>query len=430
MHINLVNGKESNDIGELVMTKRDPDGFLKTEYQELVDKNLDWKHKTLESRSDPECVVEGKKVIMMCSNNYLNLSTHPHVVKKAMEAVEKYGAGSGSVRAIAGNMWLHEELERRLADFKEQEGVMITQTGYAANAGVIPQLVPSTEDVIISDELNHGSIIDGVRLSKAQRGRDFIYKHSDMAGLEECLKNAEKANARRILVLTDGVFSMDGGLAKLDEIQKLSEQYGAMIYVDDAHGDGVLGRNKKGKGIVDHYGLQGKVHVEMNTFSKAMGTVGGAITGSKDLVNFCRNKTRTYLLSGSHPPAVAGASLGSIEVLENKDGKFEPVVANLLDNCDYFKKGIVDLGFNHPITITASKAPTAISPIICGENDTAKAMSNRLYEERIFALPIVFPMVPRGTARIRVMMTAGLSKDHLNTALGAFEKIGKELKII
>ena len=412
------------------MTKRDPVGFLKAEYQELVDKALDWKHKTLESRSDPECVIEGKKVIMMCSNNYLNLSTHPHVVKKALEAVEKYGAGSGSVRAIAGNMWLHEELERKLAEFKEQEAVMITQTGYAANAGVIPQLVSSTEDVIISDELNHGSIIDGVRLSKAQRGKDFIYKHSDMGGLEKCLQNADKVNARRIMVITDGVFSMDGDVAKLDEIQKLAEQYGAMIYVDDAHGDGVLGRNKKGKGIVDHFGLQGKVEVEMNTFSKAMGTVGGAITGSQDLVNFCRNKTRTYLLSGSHPPAVAGASLGSIEVLENKNGKFDNVVAKLLDNCDYFKKGIVNLGFNHEITVAAAKSPTAITPIICGENDKAKAMSNRLYEEGVFALPIVFPMVPRGTARIRVMMTAGLSKEHLDTSLAAFEKIGKELEIL
>ncbi len=412
------------------MTKRDPTGFLKTEYQELVNNALDWKHRTLESASDPECIIEGKKVIMMCSNNYLNLSHHPHVVEMALEAVKEYGAGSGSVRAIAGNMSIHEELERRLAKFKEQEAVMITQTGFAANAGVIPQLVPSEEDVIISDELNHGSIIDGVRLTKAQRGKDFIYKHSDMGGLEQCLQNAEKANARRIMVITDGVFSMDGDAAKLDEIQKLSEPYGAMIYVDDAHGDGVLGRNRSGKGIVDHFGLQGKVHVEMNTFSKAMGTVGGAITGSQDLVNWCRNKTRTYLLSGSHPPAVAGASIGSIDVLENKSGKFKPVVSMLLDNCDYFKKGIVDVGFNHPITVAAAKTPTGITPIICGENDKAKAMSNRLFEEGIFALPIVFPMVPKGTARIRVMMTAGLTKNHLNTALAAFEKIGKELEIL
>lgn len=412
------------------MAKRDPVGFLKKEYQELVDKALDWKHLTLESMSTPECIVEGKKVLMLCSNNYLNLSSHPHLIAKAIEAVEKYGAGSGSVRPIAGNMWLHEELERRLAAFKEQEAVMITQTGYAANAGVLPQIAPRAEDVMISDELNHGSIIDGVRLSKAQRGRDFIYPHSDMGGLEKCLENAEKANARRILIMTDGVFSMDGDMAKLDEIQKVAEGYGAMIFVDDAHGDGVLGRNKSGKGIVDHYGLQGKIHIEMNTFSKAMGTVGGAITGSRDLVNFCRNKTRTYLLSGSHPPAVAAASIAAIDVLENKDSKFEPVVAKLLDNCDYFKKEIINIGFAHDITAAAAKNPTGIVPIICGENEKAKAMSNRLFDEDIFALPIVFPMVPRGTARIRVMMNAGLTKEQLDTALAAFEKIGKELQIL
>lgn len=412
------------------MTDRDPTAFLKDEYMELVKKDLDWEHLKLESKSTPEAIVEGEKVIMLCSNNYLNLSGHPYLIEKAVEYAKEYGAGSGSVRAIAGNMDIHEDLEHRLAEFKEQEAVMITQTGYAANSGVIPQLAPSSEDVIISDALNHGSIIDGVRLSKAQRGRDFIYSHSNMAELEACLERADKANARRIMVITDGVFSMDGDIAKLDEIQKLSEEYGAMIYVDDAHGDGVLGRNKSGKGIVDHYGLQGKVHVEMNTFSKAMGTVGGAITGSQDLINFCRNKTRTYLLSGSHPPAVVGASIAAIDVIENKNEEFEPVVANLLDNCDYFKKEIVNLGFDHEITVNATNSPTGIVPIICGENDKAKAMSNRLYEEGIFALPIVFPMVPRGTARIRVMMNAGLTKDHLNTALAAFEDIGKELKIL
>ncbi|MBD3189357.1 MAG: aminotransferase class I/II-fold pyridoxal phosphate-dependent enzyme [Candidatus Heimdallarchaeota archaeon] len=412
------------------MTDRDPTAFLKEEYMALVKKDLDWEHVKLESKSTPEAIVEGKKVIMLCSNNYLNLSGHPYLIEKAVEYAKEYGAGSGSVRAIAGNMDIHEELEHRLAEFKGQEAVMITQTGYAANSGVIPQLAPSSEDVIISDALNHGSIIDGVRLSKAQRGRDFIYSHSDMGELEACLERADKANARRIMVISDGVFSMDGDVAKLDEIQKLSEEYGAMIYIDDCHGDGVLGRNKSGKGIVDHYGLQGKIQVEMNTFSKAMGTVGGAITGSQDLVNFCRNKTRTYLLSGSHPPAVVGASIAAIDVIENKNGKFEPVVANLLDNCDYFKKEIVNLGFDHEITVNATNSPTGIVPIICGENDKAKAMSNRLYEEGIFALPIVFPMVPRGTARIRVMMNAGLTKEHLNTALAAFEDIGKELKIL
>ncbi|MHA1318081.1 MAG: aminotransferase class I/II-fold pyridoxal phosphate-dependent enzyme, partial [Candidatus Heimdallarchaeaceae archaeon] len=201
-------------------------------------------------------------------------------------------------------------------------------------------------------------------------------------------------------------------------------------YVDDAHGDGVLGRDRKGKGIVDHFGLQGKVHVEMNTYSKAMGVVGGAVTGSKDLINYLRNTARSYLLSGSQPPAVAGAAIGALEVLDPKSKYFEPVVAKLLDNCEYFKKEIVNIGFNHPITAASAKCPTAIVPIICGENEAAKKMSDRLRDEGIFALPITFPMVPRGTARIRVMMNAGLTKDQLNFALGKFEELGKELKII
>lgn len=400
---------------------RNPTAFLKEEYQSLVNQQLDWVHRVLEGPSTAECSVEGKKVMMLCSNNYLGLSAHPRLREAAIESIKTHGVGSGSVRAIAGNMDLHEELERRLANFKEQEAVMSTSSGFAANAGVIPQLAPAKEDYILSDELNHGSIIDGVRLSKAQKG---IYKHSDMSSLEEKMKEIEKLNPRRVLLITDGVFSMDGDYAKLDEIQKIVEPYGVMIYVDDAHGDGVLGRNKKGKGIVDHFGLQGKVHVEMNTFSKAMGTIGGAITGSQDLVNFARNKTRTYLLSGSHSPPVTAASIAAIDVLEDPN---EGLVPKLWDNIEYFKKRIIDIGFNHEIT---ANSQTAIMPIILGENKTAKEFSTKLLKEHsIFALPIVFPMVPQGTARIRVMMNATLTKEQLDTALSAFETVGKELKL-
>ena len=215
---------------------------------------------------------------------------------------------------------------------------------------------------------------------------------------------------------------MDGDYAKLDEIQKIVEPYGAMIYVDDAHGDGVLGRNFKGKGIVDHFGLQGKVHVEMNTFSKAMGTIGGAITGSQDLVTWARNKTRTYLLSGSHPPAVLGASIAAIDILEK-----EPIVKNLWDNITYFKKRLVDMGYNHSIT---QNSATAIIPVVLGENSVARDFSNALFDAGIFALPIVFPMVPKGTARIRVMMNAALTQENLDTALASFEQVGKKLKVI
>jgi glycine C-acetyltransferase len=402
------------------MASRDPISFLKSEYEELKAKQLDWPHKVLRGPSDVFCTIENREnVLMLCSNNYLGFANHPKLREKAIEAVKTHGAGSGSVRAIAGNMDLHEELEKRLAKFKEQEAVMITQSGFAANSGVIPQLAPDKTDFILSDELNHGSIIDGVRLSKAIKG---IYKHNDMNSLEEKMKEIEKINPRRILLITDGVFSMDGDYAKLDEIQKIVEPYGVMIYVDDAHGDGVLGRNYKGKGIVDHFGLQGKVHVEMNTFSKAMGTVGGAITGSQDLVDWARNRTRTYLLSGSHPPAVLGASIAAIDILES-----DPVVKRLWDNIKYFRTRLIDMGFDHEITLNSG---TGIIPVILGENSVAREFSSSLFEEGIFALPIVFPMVPKGTARIRVMMNAGLTNEHLDTALAAFEKVGKKLNVI
>jgi glycine C-acetyltransferase len=410
------------------MVKRNPTKFLKEEYQKIQAEGREWVHRTLETPSETRVVVDGKKLLMMCSNNYLNLSNHPHLKKRAIEACEKLGAGSGSVRAIAGNMAIHEEWERKHADFKEQEASMVWMSGFIANEGAIPPLV-RRDDYILSDKLNHGSIIDGVRLTKTQRK---VYEHCDMNSLEEQLKqiNKEDPNGeKRILLITDGVFSMDGDMAPLDEIQKLADESGAMIYVDDAHGDGVLGRNKKGKGIVDHFGLQGKVEVEMNTYSKAMGVVGGSIVGSQDLVNFLRNTGRSYLLSGSQPPAVAGAAIGSLEILDPKSPFHEPVVEKLLENCDYFKNKIVDIGYNHEITAASAKCPTAIVPIICGENDVAKNLSDRLGEEGIFALPIVFPMVPRGTARIRVMMNAGLTKEDLDFALMKFEDLGRELKI-
>ncbi len=410
------------------MVKRNPTAFLKEEYQKIQAEGREWVHRKLETPSETQVVVDGQELLMLCSNNYLNLSNHPHLKKRAIEAVEKYGAGSGSVRAIAGNMAIHEEWEKKHADFKEQEASIVWMSGFIANEGAIPTLV-RRDDFIISDQLNHGSIIDGVRLTKTVR---TIYDHVDMGSLEDKLSEADAADPngeKRILVITDGVFSMDGDMAPLDEIQKLSEEYGAMIFVDDAHGDGVLGRDKKGKGIVDHFSLQGKVQVEMNTYSKAMGVVGGSIVGSQDLVNYLRNTGRSYLLSGSQPPGVAGAAIGSLELLDPKSEYFIPVVEKLLENCNYFKNEIVNIGFDHPITAASAECPTAIVPIICGENEVATKMSNRLMEEGIFALPIMFPMVPRGTSRIRVMMNAGLTKDDLDLALGTFEKLGKELKI-
>ena len=393
--------------------KRNPTAFLKIEYLDLVNKNLDWKLRILESGSTPHAIVDGKKILMLCSNNYLNLSNHPRLIKAAVDAAKKYGAGSGSVRAIAGTMKLHMDVEKKLAKFKRTESALIYQTGFAANAGLIPQLV-GEGDIIISDELNHGSIIDGVRLSKADRA---VYKHKDMGELDKVLSDADK-KYRRILIITDGVFSMDGDIAPMDKIVKLANKYGAMTYVDDAHGEGVIGPD--GRGIGAHFGIEGKIDVEMGTFSKAYGVVGGLIAGSQDLVNFAYNKSRTWLLSGSHPPAVSGAQLAAIEVLET-----EPEHVNKLwDNTKYFKKELKSMGFD------TGQSETPITPVIVGESNKAKELSNMLFEEGIFALPIVFPMVARDKARIRTMMNAGLTKKDLDFALEKFEKLGKKLSII
>jgi len=400
-------------MGEGLIMERNPNAFLKEEYNELVKKNLDWKLRILETGSTPHSVVDGKKVIMLCSNNYLNLSNHPKLIKNAIDAAKKFGAGSGSVRAIAGTMKLHMEVEKRLAKFKGTESSLIYQTGFAANAGLIPQLA-GKGDIIISDELNHGSIIDGVRLTKADRA---VFKHKDMGELEKALNDADK-KYNRILVITDGVFSMDGDIAPMDKIVKLANEYGAMSYVDDAHGEGVIGPD--GRGIGAHFGIEGKIDVEMGTFSKAYGVVGGLIAGSQDLVNFAYNKSRTWLLSGSHPPAVAGAQLAAIDVLETEPEH----VKKLWDNTNYFKKELKSMGFD------TGESETPITPVIVGESSKAKELSNKLYDEGIFALPIVFPMVARDKARIRTMMNAGLTKEDLEFTLDKFEKLGKKLDII
>jgi len=396
---------------------RNPTSFLREEYQDLVKSELDWKLRILQGPSTPWCTVDEKNVLMFCSNNYLGLSNHPCLKEAAIKAVETHGAGSGSVRPIAGTMDIHIELEKRLAKFKHAEASLVYQTGFAANAGLIPQLA-GKGDLIISDELNHGSIIDGVRLSHGERA---VYKHSDADDLGRVLDEAEKHSPeyRRILVITDGVFSMDGDIAPLDKVAKVASEHGAMVYVDDAHGEGVLGED--GRGIVSHFKLgRDKVQVEMGTFSKAFGVVGGHVSGSKDLYNFAYNKSRTWLLSGSHPPAVAAACIAAIDVLESEPQH----VRTLWDHTRYFKKAMKDLSFN------IGNSETPITPVIVGESSVAKKLSARLFEEGVFALPIVFPMVARDKARIRTIMNAALTRKDLDFAIGAFEKIGKELHII
>ncbi len=396
---------------------RDPTGFLTTEYRSLVDSATDWKLRVLSGPSAPWCTVDGKKVLMFCSNNYLGLSNHPRLKEAALDAIRTHGVGSGSVRPIAGNMDLHVELERRLAAFKRAEASLVYQSGFATNAGLIPQLV-GEGDLIVSDELNHGSIIDGTRLSRADR---TVYRHTDVADLERVLSAAEERTPapRRILVITDGVFSMDGDIAPLDRIADAAGRHGAMVYVDDAHGEGVLGPG--GRGIVAHFGLsRDQVHVEMGTFSKAFGVVGGHISGSRALIDFAYNKSRTWLLSGSHPPPVAAACLAAVELLETEGQHVE----RLWELTRRFKKEMRALGFD----LGASETP--ITPVMVGDSHRAKALSDRLFDLGLFALPIVYPMVAKEKARLRTIMNAALTDDDVTFAISAFAKAGRELRVI
>ncbi|MGV9103764.1 MAG: glycine C-acetyltransferase [Candidatus Thorarchaeota archaeon] len=402
-------------VNIMVDRPENPTLWMKQEVDRLKEQNLDWKLRELQGPSAPKAKVDGRKVIMLCSNNYLNLTNHPKLVKAAKDAAEKYGAGSGSVRAIAGNMDLHMELEQRLANFKGAEASLTYSAGFTANEGLIPQLI-GKEDAVVSDELNHGSIIDGIRLTKATR---FIYKHRDMADLDRVLNEVEKDNPRRILIITDGVFSMDGDIAPLDEIAELGKEHNAMIYVDDAHGEAVLGEG--GRGIVSHFGLtHDEVHFEMGTFSKAFGVMGGHVSGSQHMVDYAYNTSRSWLLSASHTPATTASCIAAIDVLETEKEHVE----RLWDNREYFVKGLEEMGFD------TGNSETPIVPAMCGASSKAVKLSDGLYDEGILALPIVYPMVAKDKARIRNMMNSGLSKEHLDTALAAYEKIGKKLDII
>ncbi|MHA2006832.1 MAG: aminotransferase class I/II-fold pyridoxal phosphate-dependent enzyme [Promethearchaeota archaeon] len=382
--------------------------------KELRNNNLEWIIRYLEQGSRPHSVVDGKEVLMLNTNNYLGLATHPKIIQAAIDATKKYGAGAGAVPVIAGSFDLTKEFEHKFAKFKEVEASILCQTGFAVNSGLIPMLVGKL-DIVVSDELNHGSIIDGVRLSGANR---IIYKHNDVEDLERQLKEADKENPRRICIITDGVFSMDGDIAPLPGIAKVAEEFGAMVFVDDCHGEGVLG---KGRGIVAHFNLQGKIHVEGGSMSKGFGVFGGTVAGSKDLIEFCANKSRTYLLSTAHPPGIVAANIASIGVVEDEPEH----VRKVWENTNYFKKEVQGFGFN------TGNSETPIIPLIIGDPGKAQELARVLFEEEnIYGTPIVFPMVAKELSRIRVQMNALLTKDDLNMALGAIEKIGKKLKII
>jgi glycine C-acetyltransferase len=365
----------------------------------------------LQSDQGSKVVIRGKEVIQLSSNNYLGLTTHPRLKKAALEAVEKYGAGTGSVRTIAGTFSMHEELEKRLAEFKHTEAALVFQSGFTSNVGVISSIL-TDEDVVISDELNHASIIDGIRLTKASRR---IYKHNDLDDLEKALK--ETQNFRVRLVVTDGVFSMDGDIAPLPQIVELAEKYNALVMVDDAHASGVLGKN--GRGTVDHFGLHGRVHIQVGTLSKAIGVLGGYVAGPNVLRDYLIHRARPFLFSTSHPPAVTACHAALDVLLEEPE-----LIDRLWDNTRFFKEGLKKLGFD----IGVSETP--ITPVIVGDDALAMRLSDELFEEGVYAQGIVYPTVPKGKARVRTIVSAAHTKEELAFALDAFEKVGKRLGII
>lgn len=387
--------------------------FLKEKIQELKDQRVYRKLPVLESASEAEVILNGKRVINLSSNNYLGFANHPRLKKAAIEAVEKYGVGSGAVRTIIGNMDIHEELEVLLAEFKREEAVMTFQSGFNCNAGTI-QAITEKGDVIISDELNHASIIDGARLSRADK---TVYKHSDMNHLEEVLKEC-RAKYRNILIITDGVFSMDGDIAPLPDIVDLAEKYSAMTYVDDAHGSGVLGES--GRGTVDHFHLHGRVDFSIGTLSKAIGVIGGYVAGSETMKEWLSHRGRPLLFSTSLPPAAVGSIIEAVKLLMSTT----EFTDRLWDNARYFKEKISKLGYN------IGNSQTPITPVIIGDEAKTMEFSRKLFENGVFASGIVFPTVPKGTGRVRCMVTAGHTKEQLDRAVEVFKKVGEEMNII
>jgi glycine C-acetyltransferase len=370
--------------------------------------------RVLESAQGPEVDIAGKAVISLSSNNYLGLNTHPRLVEAASRAALEWGAGTGAVRTIAGTQTLHEELERRLAVFKRTEASLTFQSGYAVNVGVIGSMLDQG-DCVVSDKLNHASIIDGIRLTKADR---ILYEHADPDDAERALSEARGKGFRRVLLVTDGVFSMDGDIAPLPELVERAEQYGAAVMVDDAHATGVLGAN--GRGTTDHFGLHGRVALNIGTLSKAIGVVGGYVASTQVVRDHLIHKSRPFLFSSSHPPAVVAACIAAIDVLEQEPQLME----QLWSNTRHFKSGLRELGFD------IGQSETPITPVMCGEAAVAMELSDMLLERGVFAQGIGFPTVARGRARVRTIVCAAHTHEQLDRALLAFEEVGTRLGLI
>jgi len=398
----------------------DPLAFLDDEVAALRERHLYRRLRVMSSAQGPIVSVDGRRLISLSSNDYLGLTHHPRVCDAADAAVREFGAGSGAVRTIAGTMSMHEALELELAAFKDVPAVLTFQSGFTANTGVIPTITGET-DLIVSDSLNHASIIDGMRLSKAPRK---VYPHADVEALRDILAEARQDGRpgggewRLILVVTDGVFSMDGDIAPLPGIVEAAEAYGAAVMVDDAHASGVLGRN--GRGSVDHFGLHGRVAVQVGTLSKAVGSLGGYVAGSMALREILTQRARPFLFSTSHPPAVVAACREAIRVMQD-----EPELQDRLwTNTRYFKGELTRLGFD------TGHSETPITPVMMGDPDTAGRFSDRLLEEGVFAQPVVFPTVAIDKSRLRTIVTAAHATEQLDTALGAFDRVGRELGLI
>jgi glycine C-acetyltransferase len=399
-------------------TRTDPLSYLGRQLDELRAKGTHFNLRVLEDEQAPVCHFDGKEVINLASNNYLGLTTHPKLREAALAATKKYGVGSGAVRTIAGTMSLHMELEEKIAKFKGTEACVVFQSGFTANAGTVSAIL-GKEDFIISDELNHASIIDGARLSRA---KILVFRHKDVAHAEEQLASVKDQPGHK-LVISDGVFSMDGDIGPLAGLCEVAEKYGAIMMVDDAHASGVLGRN--GRGTVDHFGVHGRVDVQVGTLSKAIGALGGYVCGSRDLIDFLYHRGRPFLFSTSHPPSVAATCIAAFDVLQDEPELIEA----LWENTRYWKKELGALGFN----IGGQNTPaseTPITPIIVGDGRLTMDFSRELFKEGVFGTGIAFPTVPEGKARIRTIMTATHKREQLDRALETLGRVGKRMGIL
>jgi glycine C-acetyltransferase len=392
--------------------RQDPLAFLAAELDNLRQQGLYRSLRILESKQEATSRFDGKQVVNLSSNNYLGLATHPKLIDAMVKATLEFGVGSGAVRTIAGTMSIHMELERRLAAFKKTEAVVVFQSGFTANAGTVSAIL-NKDDVIISDELNHASIIDGCRLSKAPIK---VFPHKDVDAARKIIK--ELPAGQKKLLITDGVFSMDGDLGPLPALCDIADEYGCIMMVDDAHASGVFGAN--GRGTVDHFDMHGRVDIQVGTLSKALGSLGGYVAGTRSFIEFLYHRARPFLFSTSHPPGVAAACIAAVDLLENEPA----LIDRLWDNTRFFKKGLQDLGFNTGI----SESP--ITPVIAGDGARAMKLSDRLFQEGVFASGIAFPTVAKDKARVRTIVTAAHTREELQYALDVFKKVGTELGLI